>query len=115
MNIGIMPNKKFLSITDEKNIFFHYYNFMEINPYTYNYDDSQKNYILNYNLYHFYRYFFSFIIEKTKYNNNIIRTSLLKQRLLNRLNTRILFFYNRMLQRISQVSNSKNNSILASV
>lgn len=115
MNNGNMLNKEFLSITDEKNIFFYYYDFMEINSYTYNYDNSTKNYILNYNLYNFYNYFFSFIFEKTKYNISNIRTSLLKQRLLKRLNTRILFFYNRMLQSTTYSLNSKNNNILGCV
>ena len=64
MNIGNMLNKEFLSITDEKNIFFYYYDFMEINSYTYNYDNSTKNYILNYNLYNFYNYFFLLFLKK---------------------------------------------------
>ena len=115
MNIGIIPNKEFLSVTEEKNIFFYYYNFMEINSYSYNYDNIIKNYILNYNLYHFYSYFFSFILSKTKCNNNNIRISLLKQRLLNRLNTRVLFFYNRMIQSNPQNLNSKNNNILGCI
>lgn len=98
MNIGSIQIKEFLSTKDEKAIYFHYLNQIEINSYTYYYDLNFKNYILNYNLYNFYIYFFSFIFEKTKYNVNNIRTTLLKQKLLNRLNTRILFFYNRMLQ-----------------
>jgi len=115
MNIGNIPNKEFLFITDEKNIFFYYYKFVEINPHTHNYDNSLKNYTLHYNLYLFYNYFFSFIFEKTKYNISNIRTSLLKQRLLKRLNTRILFFYNRMLQSTTYSLNSKNNNILGCV
>ena len=115
MNIDNMPNKEFLSITDEKNIFFHYYNFMEINSCAYNYDNNIKNYIVNYNLYYFYSYFFSFILEKTKHNIHNMRTSLLKQRLLKRLNTRILFFYKRMLQTRPETLHIKNNSILSCV
>lgn len=115
MSIGNKPTKEFLSITDERNIFFHYYNFIEINPYTCNYDNSLKNYTLNYNLYLFYNYFFSFVLEKTKHDIYNMRTSLLKQRLLKRLNTRILFFHKRMLQSNQHFLYSKNNSILSCV
>ena len=116
MNIGSIQSKEFLSTTNEKNIFLYYFNQIEINSREYHYYDLNfKNYILNYNLYNFYIYFFSFILQKTTYNVNNIRTTLLKQKLLNRINTRILFFHNRMLQSNPQFLNCENNSVFTCV
>lgn len=115
MNTSINLTKEFLSNTNEKEIFFYHLNKIHINSYKCNYDNVLKNYILNCNLYEFYNYFFCLIIEKTKYNINDVRTSLLKQRFLNRLKTRIYFFHNRMILSKQEFLNSKNNNILLCV
>jgi len=115
MSNGNKPTKEFLSIINEKDIFFHYYNLVKINTNMYNEDYEFKNYNLNYNLYNFYNYFLYFIVKITKDNKNNIRTTLLKQRLLKKIRGRILFFHNRMLYSLHKISNSKNNNILARV
>lgn len=115
MNIDITINPEILSTVDEKTIYFHYYEEIKTNSYTYNNDDMLKNYVLNYNLYIFYTQFRDLMLRKTKIDIHNIRKSLLKTQLLSRLNTYSIFFHNRMLQTKPQNLNSKNNNILGCI